>query len=138
MTPEAKPAPLPDHDSQPFWDGCRAHQLRAQRCTACGRFRWPPRTFCPACWSLDYEWTELLGRGTVYSFSVVHHVVSPAFKQEAPYVVALITVDGSGDQVRLLSNVIDCDWEQVRVGMAVEVVFDETGLPKFRPAAPIQ
>lgn len=137
MTPEAQPAPVPDRDSQPFWDGCRAHQLRAQRCTACGRFRWPPRTFCPACWSWEYEWTPLSGRGSVYSFSVVHHVGSPAFKEDAPYVVALVSLDGAGDQVRLLSNVIDCDWERVRVGMAVKVAFrdisDEAALPVFRP-----
>jgi uncharacterized OB-fold protein len=68
----------------------------------------------------------------------VHHAVVPAFKDEAPYVVALVALDGTGDKVHLLSNVVDCPWEQVRVGMPVEVMFDDmtqgVALPKFRPA----
>ncbi|HLQ32612.1 MAG TPA: Zn-ribbon domain-containing OB-fold protein [Chloroflexota bacterium] len=138
MTPDIKPAPVPDLDTQPFWDACKDHELRAQRCNACGRFRWPPRTFCPACYSWEYEWARLSGRGTVYSFSVVHHVVAPAFKEDAPYVVALVTLEGTGDHVQLLSNIIECPWEKVQVGMPVRVVFDDTtsgvSLPKFRPA----
>ncbi|HLY66226.1 MAG TPA: OB-fold domain-containing protein, partial [Chloroflexota bacterium] len=102
------------------------------------RFRWPPRTFCPACYSSDYEWRQLSGRGTVYTFSVVHHVVVPSFKDEAPYVVAVVTLDGTGDQVRITSNIIDCPWEQVAVGMPLQVTFEdvtsEATLPKFRPA----
>jgi uncharacterized OB-fold protein len=134
VTPQAKPAPVPDQDSQPFWDACREHELRGQRCAACGRFRWPPRAYCPACLSAESEWVRLSGRGQVYSFSVVHHAVAPAFKDATPYVVALVTPDGTDGRMQLLSNVIDCPWEQVRVGMAVEVVFDETMLPSFRPA----
>ena len=134
----SKPTPIPDRDSQPFWDACRARELRAQRCTACGAFRWPPRGFCPVCFSWDHEWALLSGRGTVYSFSVVHHATAPVFKDEAPYVVALVTLDGTGDRVRLLSNVIDFPWDQVRVGMSVEAVFEdlspEVALPRFRPA----
>ena len=138
MTPDIKPAPIPDLDTKAFWDACKDHELRAQRCTACGRFRWPPRAFCPACYSWEYEWPRLSGCGTVYSFSVVHHVVAPAFKDDAPYVVALITLEGTADQVQLLSNVVDCPWEQVQVGMPVQVIFDdvtpEVTLPKFRRA----
>lgn len=142
MTPQAKPAPVPDHDSQPFWDACREHQLRAQRCTACGRFRWPPRAYCPACWSADHEWAVLSGRGAVYSFSVVHHAVSPVFKDAVPYVVALVTLDGTDGRVQLLSNVTGCPWEEVRVGLEVEAVFEdiapEASLPLFRPVTPTQ
>jgi uncharacterized OB-fold protein len=133
VTPVEKPLPVPDKDTQPFWDACRQHELRVQRCTACGRFRWPPRGFCPSCFSWEHEWTRLSGRGSVYSFVVVHHAVSPAFKDEAPYVVAMIALDGTDDEVQLTSNVVECPWEAVKVGMSVEVVFDDAGLPKFRP-----
>ena len=138
MTPAvAKPAPIPDEDTQPFWDACKAHELRVQRCSACGRFRWPPRGFCPACFSWDYKWEALSGRGTVHSFSVVHHVVNPAFKGSAPYVVALIAVAGTDGHVKLASNVVGCAWEEVKVGMEVEVLFEdlteEVALPLFRP-----
>ncbi|HLG74140.1 MAG TPA: Zn-ribbon domain-containing OB-fold protein [Chloroflexota bacterium] len=140
MTPDiAKPAPIADEDTQPFWDACKAHELRVQQCSACGRFRWPPRGFCPACFSWEHTWARLSGRGTVHSFSVVHHVVNPAFKAEAPYVVALISLEGTEGHVKLASNVVGCPWEEVRVGMEVEVVFQELNeditLPKFRPVA---
>jgi len=135
-----KPLPVPDHDSQPFWDGCREHELRIQRCMACGRFRWPPRAYCPSCCSPDHEWARLSGHGTIYSFSVVHHAVVPAFKDEVPYVVALISLEGAGERVQLLSNVIGCPWEDVQVGMPVQVLFEDVTpdvtLPKFRPAEP--
>jgi uncharacterized protein len=135
----AKPAPTPDLDTQPFWDACRVGELRAQRCTSCGRLRWPPQGFCPGCYSWEHEWTRLSGRGTVKSFSVVHHSTSPAFKDELPYVVALVALDGTDDHVTLTSNVVGCPADEVAVGMPVEVVFTEISaeatLPQFRPAA---
>lgn len=139
MSPDSKPAPIPDHDTQPFWDACKEHELRAQCCSGCGRFRWPPRAFCPSCYSWDYEWRALSGRGTVYSFSVVHHVTAPAFKDEAPYVVALVALDDTDGQVRILSDVVDCPWELVQVGMPVQALFEdrtpEATVPLFQPAA---
>jgi uncharacterized OB-fold protein len=137
MDEHAKPAPIPDLDTRPFWDACREGELRAQRCTGCGRFRWPPQPFCPGCYSWEHTWTPLSGRGTVTSFSVVHHSSAPSFKDDLPYVVALITLDGTDDRVTITSNVVDCPWEDVRVGMPVSVVFRaisaEATLPQFRP-----
>jgi len=133
----AKPLPSPDLDTQPFWDACREHELRAQRCSKCGSFRWPPRQLCPDCHTWDYEWAQLSGTGTVYSFVVVHHVTVPAFQGDAPYAIANITMDGTDGRVRVMSNVIGIPWEDVRVGMPVRAVFDdvtdEVTLPKFRP-----
>ncbi len=135
MSP-SKPLPLPDADGRPFWDACRQHELRAQRCNGCGRFRWPPRGICPACHSWEFEWQLLPGGGTVASFVVVHRA-PPAFAAEAPYVVAYVELDGTDGQVRLLSNVVGCAWQDVTVGMRVNVEFDdvtpEFSLPKFRP-----
>ena len=137
MAPYAKPLPVADRDTQPFWEFCKQHELRAQRCTACGAFRWPPRSFCPKCCSAECEWVRLSGRGSVYSFSVVHHAVVQAFADDVPYVVALVTLDGASDQAPLLSNIVDCPWDVVRVGMPVQVVFDdvtpEVTLLKFEP-----
>ena len=139
MREAAKPAPLPDHDTRPFWEGCQQGELRAQQCTRCGRFRWPPQGFCPACYSWEHTWTRLSGRGTVSAFSVVHHSAVPAFKDDVPYVVALITLDGTDGRVAITSNVVDCPWETVAVGIAVEIVFhaiSEAVLPRFRPLLP--
>lgn len=138
MSEYAKPVPVPDLDTRPFWDACKKHELRAQRCTGCGRFRWPPQGFCPSCYSWDHEWAQLSGRGTVKSFSVVHHSAVPSFKDDLPYVVAVIGLEGTDDHVDISSNIVDCPWEDVKVGMPVEVVFNdlsaEATLPQFRPA----
>ncbi len=120
----SKLLPVADRDTQGFWDACGAHELCAQRCQSCGHFRWPPRSFCPRCYSFDFEWAPLPKEGKVVSFTVVHHGT------ETPYVVALI---GLNEEVQLMSNVVDCAWEDVRVGMPVAVVFDEDALPRFRP-----
>jgi uncharacterized protein len=137
--PYAKPLPAPDHDSAPFWEACRAHELRAQRCNACGAFHWPPATVCSKCQAFDSSWELLPGTGVVSTFVVVHYSAIPAFRDELPYVVADITLDGTDGRVRLMSNVIDCSWEEVKVGMPVRVVFEdatpEVSLPKFRPAS---
>ncbi len=139
MTEYAKPLPAPNPDTKPFWDACKDHELRAQQCSACGRFRWPPQGVCPSCYSWDFQWVKLPDNGTVSSFVVVHYVSVPAFADDIPYVIAQITMDGTDNQVILTSNVIDCPWEEVKVGMAVRVVYDdvtlEYTLPKFRPIA---
>jgi uncharacterized protein len=118
-----KPVPIPDHDTRPFWEGCQ--------------FRWPPQPFCPSCYSWEQEWVKLSGRGTVMSFSVVHHSAVPSFKESLPYVVAVIELEGTDRHVALTSNVIDCPWEDVKVGMPVEVVFEdlspEATIHQFRP-----
>ena len=140
MTDYTKPLPAPDADTKPFWDACKEHELRAQQCSACGRFRWPPQGLCPSCHSWDTRWVQLSGEGTVCSFVVVHYVSVPAFADDIPYVIAQITVDDTDEQVILTSNVIDCPWEKVKVGMRVGVVFNdvtpECTLPKFRPLSP--
>src|SRR4051812_39240772 len=137
MSEVAKTPPMPDLDTRPFWDACREGELRVQRCTACGRFRWPPQGFCPACYAWEHEWVPLSGRGTVTAFSIVHHSTAPAFQAELPYVVAVIALDGTDDHVAITSNVVGCPSDAVAVGMLVEVVFtpisDEATLPQFRP-----
>ncbi len=132
-----KPLPAIDPDSRPFWEGCARHELRAQRCSTCGSFRWPPQRVCPECYSWEAEWVPLAGTGSVTTFVVVHYVSVPAFEEDVPYVVAHIGMDGTDGRVQVLSNVIGCPWEEVRVGMPVRVVFEdvtpEVTLPKFRP-----
>lgn len=132
-----KPLPQPDAETQPYWDGCRAHELRAQRCDGCGKVRWPPAGFCPACFSWESHWDRIAETGCITSFVVVHHAPA-AFAEDAPYPLALVTLDDTDGRVVLEANVVDCPWEQVAVGMRIQVVFDdvtpEVTLPRFRPA----
>ncbi|MGQ0572416.1 MAG: Zn-ribbon domain-containing OB-fold protein [Armatimonadota bacterium] len=128
---------MPDPDTAPFWQGCREHELRAQRCGGCSSLRWPPRGLCPRCHSWAFDWVALGNTGTVASFVVVHRATSQAFATEVPYVIAQVTLDDTNGLVRLASNVVGYPWDQVRVGMAVRVEFEdvtpEVTLPKFRP-----
>jgi len=131
-----RPHPIPDPDSRPFWEAAKAHELRAQQCSGCGRFRWPPSGVCPDCHSWQSLWIKLPGTGIIDSYVVVHQATG-AFASEVPYVLAKIALDGTSGQATISSNVTDCAWEQVKVGMRVTVFFDDVAdditLPKFRP-----
>ena len=136
MAEYARPLPLPDIDTQAYWDGTQAHELRAQRCSRCARLRWPPQGFCPYCYAWDCDWTSLSQTGTVQSYVVIHQAI-PAFADAVPYAVARIIIDSTDETVILTSSLIDVAWEEVKVGMRVRAVFDdvtpEVTLPRFRP-----
>ncbi len=130
------PIPVPNFDNAGFWEGCRQHELRIQRCTACGAVRHPPRPMCPHCNSVDSDWMRASGRGSVFSFTIVHGPTLPVFQARAPYNVVVVQLD---EGPYIVSNLVDCSAEQIRIGMAVDVVFEDvsedTSLPKFRLAA---
>ena len=126
---------LEELEAKPFWSALKEHRLTAQRCKACGKFfTYPPQGSCPHCLSPDYEWATLSGRGKVYSFVTYHRAWHPAYQDKIPYNVSLIDLE---EGPRLVSNVVGCPPEEVRVGMPVEVVYDdreEFTLPVFRRA----
>ena len=132
--PATKPIPVPTRETQPYWEGCKQHELRIQQCAACGHSQFYPRLYCTACMSERVEWVTASGHGTVLSFTIVYRPVTPAFAADVPYVVALITLD-EGPQ--LMSNVVGCAPETVHIGMPVEVTFEdwteEISVPKFKP-----
>ncbi|MEE8338290.1 MAG: Zn-ribbon domain-containing OB-fold protein [Dehalococcoidia bacterium] len=127
------PLPVPDEQTAPFWDYCRKGELRMQRCVQCGVFRHPPRAMCRHCGSMEAEWAAVSGRGAVYSYTVTHQPIHPALVDLVPHVAVLVELD---EGVRLTSNVVDCAPDEIEIGMAVEVVFEqinqEITLPKFR------
>ncbi len=128
-----KLVPTPDADSKPFWDGCRDHQLKFQKCSDCGEVRWPPSIICPRCHSRDTQWIEASGRGAIHTFAVYHQAFHPAFKDKLPYVVAVVRLD---EGPMMLTNVVGCPPESLECEMAVQVawddVSDECSLPKFQ------
>jgi uncharacterized OB-fold protein len=130
----AKPVPTPTRETQPFWDGCHKHELRIQRCAACGHNQFFPRIYCTKCFGDRVDWIKASGRATVLSFTIVRRPPSPVFADEVPYVVALVTLD---EGPTLMTNIVGCAPEKVAIGMPVEVTFDdwteEISIPKFRP-----
>lgn len=118
--------------TQPFWAAVARGELVRPVCERCGRSCFPPQLACPHCGGETWTWTVSSGRGTVYSATVVHRPPSPEFT--APYVVAIVDLDGEGWS--LLANVVDCP-SGVAIGTAVEVAWDRTAgdasLPVFAP-----
>ncbi len=127
-----RPVPNVQGEARAFWDGCARHELMLQRCRACGRPQFYPRTLCRSCWSTDLEWIRSPGEGSVYTFTVVHRAPTEAFQAMTPYVVALIELD---EGVRMLSHVVGTTPEKVEIGARVRVAFDdvtdEITLPVF-------
>jgi len=126
----------PDPWTRPFWDAARQHRLVAPRCTSCGTFRMPPGPFCWRCRKQDVEWVDLSGRGQVFTFTVTHHALIPQLKEYVPYVTAIIELEGA-PEVRMMSNIVDVDPAAVRIGMDVDVVWDDIDpqvtVPRFLP-----
>jgi hypothetical protein len=127
----------PDPTTSPFWDACRKRELRLQRCADCGVFRQPPSPGCPRCGSAHSDWPLLSGRGTVFSYTIVHHAAVPPLAAEVPYNVVVVELDDAPG-ARLISNLLDVAPDDVAVGMRVQVVWDEARpdvvLPRFRRA----
>jgi uncharacterized OB-fold protein len=125
--------------TQPFWDATARHELVAAQCTDCGTYRMPPTPFCPCCQSQRITWACLSGRGEVYSYTVVERAIMTGMDTHLPYVPAVITLEGAGG-ARLISNVVDVDVAGIRVGMPVQVVWDDVpgqgvAVPRFVPEA---
>jgi uncharacterized protein len=97
MTPDPAPVdalgvapPQPDEDSRFYWDGLQERRLLVQRCTRCGSHRFPPLPACPDCAAPGGEVVEVEPRGTIYSWIVVHRAFAPAFRDDVPYVIAVV------------------------------------------------
>ena len=126
--------PDPDASERPFFEAAARGELRYQRCPACSHAQFYPRAVCTAC-GADPAWATASGRGTIHTFTVVRQNFMPPFKDELPYVVAMVEL---AEGVRMMGNVTGCAPEDVHVGMAVEAyaVECEEGLavPFWRPA----
>lgn len=134
LRPQAGPVPhASSHLSEPFWEGCRSHELRYQRCAACGSANFPPTERCRQCLSADLGWNRGSGRGEIYSWTVVYRPVTAEFAP--PYAPAIITLD---EGYQMLTNVVGVSPDELAVGMRVSVEFHATGpdvtLPYFTGA----
>jgi len=100
------------------------------RCEGCGKFHFYPRPVCPHCQGAKLAWAEASGKGAVYSHSTVHRAPSPEFKDDVPYVVAIVETD---EGPHLLSRVVGISPEKVSIGMRLRVRLGEGGRPEFEP-----
>ena len=122
------PAPQVLPETQAYWSAADEGRLLVKRCNSCGQFHHYPRDICPHCLSSDTAWQDALGSGTVYSFSTMG-------QGDAAYTLAFVTLD---EGVTLMTNLVDCDPAQVRIGDPVRVGVKPAqggqAVPMFTPA----
>jgi 3-oxo-4,17-pregnadiene-20-carboxyl-CoA hydratase alpha subunit len=137
-TPPRPPRPHPalTQDNAFWFEGARAHQLLIQHCTSCGTLRHPPLPACANCGSLEWDTVESSGRGTLYSYVVVHYPQVPSF--EYPLPIGLVELE---EGTRVVANLGGVEHEDIPIGMPVRAEFvdfdDELSLPVFVPAAAV-
>ena len=132
--PATRIAPPVSDESRAFWTGGATGELLIQWCAACARWVHPPVGRCPTCGS-ELEARPVSGRGTVWTFTVNRHPFHPAVP--VPYVIAIVElVEQAG--LRFITNIVDCEVDEVELGMPVEVCFEPVGddvwVPVFRRA----
>jgi uncharacterized OB-fold protein len=123
------PAPAVNPENKAYFDAAAQGKLLVKHCTACGEFHHYPRALCPHCFSDKTEWRDAKGAGTVYTCSVLRRGVPE------PYCIAYVTLE---EGVSMLTNIVDCDLDTVKIGMKVKVTFKPTDggppVPMFTPA----
>jgi uncharacterized protein len=130
-----KPLPKIDKVNRPYWEGCREGKLLLPRCAACGHRWFPPAPNCPRCLSAELVWDPASGRGTLWSWNVFHQAYFKGFRDDLPYLTALIKL---AEGPFMTSTVVNAAPGELRCDRPVEVVFekitDDFSLPKFRLA----
>lgn len=129
-----RPLPRPEGLNGEFYRRCAEGTLAFQRCSDCGAFRHPPRLRCPHCGSQGWSWEPSSGRGKIYTWTVTHQALHPAFAQELPYATVVTELE---EGVRLVSGTRDLAPEDLALGLPVEVVLEPAdegiALPRVRP-----
>ena len=137
-TASSKPLPRPisPEVTRPFWEAAKRHELVMPRCKTCDQLFFYPRSECPRCLSSHLEWVRVSGRGRLHTYTIVYQPANAAFRDDTPYIYAVVQLD---EGPRMVSNVVQCDLDAVKVDMPLEAIFDdvtpECTLVKFKPAS---
>lgn len=129
-----KPLPAPDATERPFYEAAARGELRFQQCPGCGHRQFYPRPICTACGATP-EWATASGRGRVYTFTILRQFYAEHFRDELPYVVAMIELE---EGVKMFGTITGCDPASVEIGMSVEAyaveVEEGVAIPFWRTA----
>jgi uncharacterized OB-fold protein len=128
------PLPEMEPEDKPYWESLKNHQMRIQQCSDCAKWCFQPKPFCPHCLSDKLVWTPVSGRGRVWASTTLYQAFLPSLANVVPLNISIVELE---EGVRVTTNVIGCPVDQVKIGMPVEVVYDdvtdEVTLAKFRP-----
>jgi len=123
------PDPLLNVGDERYFEGASQGKLMLKKCSSCGQVHYFPRGICPFCFSSKVDWLEAKGTGTIYSFSVTRRA------GPIPYCIAYVTLD---EGVSMMTNIVDCDLDTVRIGQKVKLTFkpsaNGTAIAMFKPA----
>ncbi len=127
---------VPDDLTKPFWDAANAGRLDIQNCSSCNRLYNPPVATCTQCQSADnLEWKQMSGKGKIYNYGVVYDCPVRLLQQDQPFNLAVITLD-EDPGIQMYSHLPGTPVDEVPVGAAVEVIFEETAngqkVPEWR------
>jgi uncharacterized protein len=121
------PDPNPNPETETFWEATKDGRFMLRYCGDCGKTHWYPRAICPYCFSDKSEWRQASGRGTIYTYSVTRRATPP-------YAIAYVTLE---EGPTMISNLVDCSYDDLAVGQAVELVFKQSeggyAVPMFKP-----
>lgn len=135
MSQSPKPIPVATRWSKYYWESANQNKFVIQKCKDCGEYNFMPRMVCPNCFSDQLEWVEAAGKGKVYSYSIVLNNAPTAFASDVPFVLAIIQL---AEGPKMVSNIIDVDFEKIQCDMDVEITFErlneDINLPKWKPA----
>lgn len=132
-----KPVPVPQGESDYYWQKAKEHELWLRKCDDCGEAYFYPRDISPCCFSKNTSWVQASGKATLYTYGIVQRAPHPGFRDDVPFVTAIVELE---EGPRMATNVVvdDPTAENLPIGMALEVFFDDINdtiaLPKFRPA----
>jgi len=132
-----KPVPVPQGESDYYWEKAKAHELWLRQCDDCGNAYFYPRDISPCCFSKNTSWMQASGKATLFTFAIVHRPPHPGFREIAPYVTAIVELE---EGPKFPTNIVidDPTPENLQIDMALEVTFDDItdtiSLPKFKPA----
>ena len=129
------PVPLPQQESDLYWEKCKAHELWLRYCNHCSKAYFYPRDICPMCFSRKTTWVKASGKGEIYTFAIVHQIPRPNYRGPLPYVIAMVKL-AEGPTMPTSIVGVEPDPKNLKIGMPVEVVFeditDAISLPKFK------
>ena len=128
----AKPVPVPDDLTRPFWDAINNRRLEIQRCQDCKRYHQPPVGLCPICRSSNLAFEPVSGRGTIYTYTITHDARQPAFSEIQPYAVVVVELEEQPGLL-LLSNMPGAHRDDIKIGQPVEVEYEELAPGRLIP-----
>ena len=116
------PEVYPEHEV--YWEAAADNELLLKKCTDCSEYHHYPRTFCPYCHSEHVDWVKAQGLGTIYTYTIM--------RVGKPYAMAFVELN---EGPRIMTNIVDCDFDQLHIGQQVEVIFKQSGTEEAPGAA---